>query len=372
MPGIRTIKPDFWTDDKILQISIPARLFFIGLWNYADDNGVLENKPLQLKARIFPNDDIDVNELISELIQIGLLVNYSVNGTNYIQVINFRKHQKIDRPRKSILPLPNQDTEEQQQGASADIRKNHLKSSEINCNQMKSTLERERERERDRDYSTCKALAINKPRSKREHDHHASADASASIRLAAQPDGSHADDEVRFGDNGKGNKTGKKTRKPSGTAIDYPREFLKFWDAYPRKVGKDAALRRWQALRKAGSLPDLAILLGALKWQKEQESWREDGGRYIPHPATWLNAGRWADEPPTIDEIEETNPDYLKKLADPNCPICHGEGWEPLRENGNHWFKPCLCTKENRDETTSKSRIGEMPRGRCPPDASYS
>ena len=205
------------------------------------------------------------------------------------------------------------------------------------------------------------------------HHHNASADASAFVRHATRPDGSLAFGGCGdSGDNGKGNKTGKRTRKPSGTAIDYPREFLKFWDAYPRKVGKIAALRRWQALRKAGALPDLATLLGALKWQKAQDSWQED--KYIPNPATWLNAGRWADEPPPIDEIDEVNenPDYLKKLADPNCPICHGEGWEPLRENGNHWFKPCLCTKGKRDETITKSRIGKMQRGRYPPDASYS
>ena len=32
MPRIRTIKPEFWTDEKIIELSLPARLLFIGLW----------------------------------------------------------------------------------------------------------------------------------------------------------------------------------------------------------------------------------------------------------------------------------------------------------------------------------------------------
>ena len=64
MARIRTIKPEFWTDKKIIRLSRDARLFFIGLWNFADDNGVLEADPLQLKAWIFPVDpDIGIEEI---------------------------------------------------------------------------------------------------------------------------------------------------------------------------------------------------------------------------------------------------------------------------------------------------------------------
>jgi len=110
MPRIRTIKPEFWTDKKIIRLSRDARLFFIGLWNFADDNGVLEADPLQLKALIFPVDpDIGIEEIekfLAELEKFELIKTYEVNGTSYIWIKNFRKHQKIDRPRKSNLPLP--------------------------------------------------------------------------------------------------------------------------------------------------------------------------------------------------------------------------------------------------------------------------
>jgi hypothetical protein len=42
MAKIRGIKPEFWTDDSLVELSVAARLFFIGLWTFSDDNGVFE------------------------------------------------------------------------------------------------------------------------------------------------------------------------------------------------------------------------------------------------------------------------------------------------------------------------------------------
>jgi hypothetical protein len=69
--------------------------------------------------------------------------------------------------------------------------------------------------------------------------------------------------------------------------------FHAFWAAYPRKVGRKAALKAWQ---KAKDRPPIAAVLDAIAWQRTTEQWRKDGGQYIPMPATWLNQGRWADE----------------------------------------------------------------------------
>lgn len=72
-------------------------------------------------------------------------------------------------------------------------------------------------------------------------------------------------------------------------------EFEQFWIDYPRKVGKKAARRAWG---KARDKPPLDAILAALRVQRESEQWQKDGGQYIPHPATWLNEGRWADQLP--------------------------------------------------------------------------
>jgi len=69
--------------------------------------------------------------------------------------------------------------------------------------------------------------------------------------------------------------------------------FTKFWQAYPRKVGKGAAEKAWLKLK-----PDLQIVLSALAWQSRQDGWTKEQGAFIPHPATYLNQRRWEDEKP--------------------------------------------------------------------------
>ena len=81
-------------------------------------------------------------------------------------------------------------------------------------------------------------------------------------------------------------------------------EFEQFWSCYPKKVGgKQATLKAWQ---KATKKPPLVDLLYALDLAKKSEQWTKENGQYIPHPSTWLNQGRWSDQPitkaPTIME----------------------------------------------------------------------
>lgn len=104
MARIRTIKPDFWSDDVITDCSLSARLLFIGTWNFADDKGNLDRSAKQIKARVFPMDNIDCEPLIVELLSKGLLVEYSVNGKPYLHINGFDKHQKIDRPSNPVCP----------------------------------------------------------------------------------------------------------------------------------------------------------------------------------------------------------------------------------------------------------------------------
>ncbi len=80
---------------------MPARLAFIGLWNFADDAGVHPASVKTLKAEVFPADDISVDvvgELVGELIAQRLLVEFEADGRRYWHVTGWTKHQKIDRP----------------------------------------------------------------------------------------------------------------------------------------------------------------------------------------------------------------------------------------------------------------------------------
>jgi hypothetical protein len=89
--------------------------------------------------------------------------------------------------------------------------------------------------------------------------------------------------------------------------IEAEREMLfnRFWACYPRKVGKQEARKAWDKLK-----PDLILcsqMSRALKAQMQSEQWTRDGGRYIPHPSTWLNGRRWEDETPEASDRPENN-----------------------------------------------------------------
>ena len=71
--------------------------------------------------------------------------------------------------------------------------------------------------------------------------------------------------------------------------------FEEFWRHYPRKVGKGEAERAWpRALAAAGG--DVDLIIGGVKVAlgTDRLDMRE-GGRFCPHPATWLNGKRWLD-----------------------------------------------------------------------------
>lgn len=104
MARIRTVKPDFWTDEKVVECSFEARLLFIGLFNFADDNGNMVNSHRRIKMQIFPADVIDCKPLIDELIKHGLVISYEFNGINYLNIKGFKKHQYIKKPSKTIIP----------------------------------------------------------------------------------------------------------------------------------------------------------------------------------------------------------------------------------------------------------------------------
>ena len=82
-----------------------ARLLFVATWNFADDHGGLDRSAKQLKAQAFPYDNIDCEPLVQELLKVGLLVEYEVEGKKYLHIKGFRTHQKVEKPAKPRVPL---------------------------------------------------------------------------------------------------------------------------------------------------------------------------------------------------------------------------------------------------------------------------
>jgi hypothetical protein len=104
---IRTIKPEFWTDELISELSIESRLLFIALWNVSDDEGNFCYLPKQLKIQTLPYDNIDINIYLYELSVKNLIIPYKSGSKIFFNIKNFKKHQKINRPSPPIHPTLN-------------------------------------------------------------------------------------------------------------------------------------------------------------------------------------------------------------------------------------------------------------------------
>lgn len=83
--------------------------------------------------------------------------------------------------------------------------------------------------------------------------------------------------------------------QPAGEPPLQERRFAEFWKAYPKKVGKAGCQKAWMKLKPTTELFDK--IMETLTKQKASEQWQREGGRFIPNPLTWLNQGRWDDEP---------------------------------------------------------------------------
>lgn len=111
MARIRTIKPEFWTDEDMAELSEPACLLAIGLLNYADDEGYFNANPKLIKAAVFPirEPSAPIPVLIRELSNCGYLSMFSTSdGKQFGAITNFLKHQVVNKPKESkikCLPL---------------------------------------------------------------------------------------------------------------------------------------------------------------------------------------------------------------------------------------------------------------------------
>lgn len=106
MARIRTIKPEIWTDERLTECSLSARLLFIGMLNFSDDNGNQAYSAKRLKMQIFPADVIDTQPLLNELLAQGVIIEYSVSDEKFLHIKGFRTHQVINRPSATRIPQP--------------------------------------------------------------------------------------------------------------------------------------------------------------------------------------------------------------------------------------------------------------------------
>lgn len=257
MARIRSIKPEFWTSEQVMESSPLARLLFIGIWNFCDDSGVHPLKPVSLKALIFPGDDIDstsIRRLLDELSSNGLLVLYASDGKEYLQVTGWH-HQRIDKPTRKYPT--------QENGVPLKTITYSQKFEESSRSTPQPLVE-ESDRERRGEDLDQKHCSILEPLT-----------------------GELLDDQ----------RSTKRTIDKSALK----EWFAIFWKLYPRKVGKATAEKKFATKCKDQKTLDLIIAsVGA----HIANAWNLAEMNFIPHATTWLNQERWNDE---VSHVRPTN-----------------------------------------------------------------
>jgi hypothetical protein len=250
MARIRTVKPDLFRHEDLFEAEadtgLPLRLAFIGLFTVADREGRFKWRPRQIKLDVLPYDDIDFSRVLDALVTRGFVVKYASDGEEYGCIPSFTTHQVINN-REKDSDIPEYDSTELQ------IPVNTGPSQRVpNACPTRHDLAQ----------AEGKGREGNKEEEKERNGQH--------VR-------DNADDEVD---------------------VEIVSDFDQFWKAYPKKTGKVAAEKAFKKAKK--NLPPTADLIAIIEAQKQQQQWKKDGGQYIPNPATWLNQGRWEDEPAEV------------------------------------------------------------------------
>ena len=236
----RNIKPGFFKNDALGECEPLARILFAGLWCLADRKGRVEHRSKKIKAELLPYDHCDIDDLLRQLAKKGFILPYNVDGQNYLEIVNFLKHQTPHiKEQASTIPAPDM-------------------------------------------HQTCTSNAALIPDS----------------GFLIPDSGFLIPGKNPLAQNAQENVSKKLLMTPKRNGLD--KTFAMFWEAYPKKRAKNAAFKSWGKINPDDQL--LQTILTKVGQARASPDWQKDGGQFIPHPATWLNAGGWLDEYELVKE----------------------------------------------------------------------
>lgn len=110
MGRCRIVSPTVFNDENLAELSYEGRWLWLGLHVEADREGRLEDRPVRLRAVLFPYDpQVDVKALLDALEARGYIVRYSVDGAKYIYIPSFFDFQRPHlREAASKIPAPDE------------------------------------------------------------------------------------------------------------------------------------------------------------------------------------------------------------------------------------------------------------------------
>ena len=112
----RMIKPEFWSSETLSSIPLEANLFFISIWNFADDYGIIFDNARYLIGNCFPlRDEIKEAKLTlwrNYLVSKKLLIEFEYDNKKYLYVRSWEEHQTINnRSKRNFLGLEGKHSE---------------------------------------------------------------------------------------------------------------------------------------------------------------------------------------------------------------------------------------------------------------------
>ncbi|MFN3354794.1 MAG: hypothetical protein ACK418_02075 [Pseudomonas sp.] len=298
MARIRTIKPEFWSSEQVMECQALTRLLFIGIWNFCDDGGNHPDSEKTIKARVFPGDEISsssIRRMLDELSSNGLLAFYEHSGKRYLHVSGW-EHQRIDKPTfkyPEFLPALVVGKPQPGEAGNGTYQKPGPVDDVVDDPSTSIRLPLDED-------SPNPLLGLDPGREGKgnrkgeeqdqEHVHRRDAppdDAMLESQAGANGQEQHAPDQPASAD-----LKPKRDIKPA--SADPLNGFEQFYRLYPRRQKRPNAESAWRKLK-----PDAALretVLAALARHCLRPDWIKDGGQYIPLPASWLNGRCWEDE----------------------------------------------------------------------------
>lgn len=280
MPRIRSLKPGFWTDSKMVRLSPYARLFYMGTWNFAlCEKGHLPDDTFELKLQILPADNVDVDDLLGELIGAGRIERRKTrDGETYLVVPRLPNHNKSDARwattcqycKEESSPEPDH-TPEDSDESHRDSREAQRDSDELPETQPRKGIGREGKGD---------ICAPDEP-------------AHAPVSFILQEPLVEATYEIGSDDD--------------------PR-WLDFWELYPTKRGKQEARRAYRlavtgewtepnSKRKRPKVDPEELIAGAAAYAARVKRERTET-KHIKMAQGWINSERWREEIEAASEPE--------------------------------------------------------------------
>jgi hypothetical protein len=272
MARIRSIKPGFWTDSKIVRLSCWARLFYIGTWNFAlCEKGHLPDDAFELKLQILPADNVDVEPILEELLIAGRIERRkTIDGSTYLIVTRLPNHNKSDARWATRCQYCNEESSEEKEASRANSGESRREVGELAEKQPRKGIGRE-----------GKGYISASDEPMQEYD-----------SFTLQEPLVDATPEV---------------------GSDNDPRWVEFWTVYPRKQGREEAREAWtnhvlgkgtykgEPIKKADAA---TIMDGATAYAARVK--REGTERkHIKMAQGWLNGLRWEEELDNANQADE-------------------------------------------------------------------